>query len=182
MAGWEWRSLASEGLRELKSSARLHYLSTKNFANSGLFPSIIPRENWITAMQELGGMDAVFDPLGFESFDESHAVLRKGGILVGYGMNLPALTMRARPATFPAILKLLSKNLFFWSGKRTTFFGHRRSSKNFMPELELLFEWLRSGKISVPIKATFRLEEIQKAHREYASSSRMGSIVIEISR
>jgi len=90
--------------------------------------------------------------------------------------------MRARPATFPAILKLLSKNLFFWSGKRTTFFGHRRSSQNFMPELELLFEWLRSGKISVPIKATFRLEEIQKAHREYASSSRMGSIVIEISR
>ena len=133
-------------------------------------------------MQELGGMDAVFDPLGFESFDESHAVLRKGGILVGYGMNLPALTMRARPATFPAILKLLSKNLFFWSGKRTTFFGLRRSSKNFMPDLELLFEWLRSGKISVPIKATFRLEEIQKAHREYASSSRMGSIVIEIGR
>jgi len=51
-----------------------------------------------------------------------------------------------------------------------------------MPDLELLFEWLRSGKISVPIKATFRLEEIQKADREYASSSRMGSIVIEISR
>jgi NADPH:quinone reductase-like Zn-dependent oxidoreductase len=76
----------------------------------------------------------------------------------------------------------LSKNLFFWSGKRTTFFGVRRSSKNFTPDLELLFEWLRSGNISVPIKATFRLEEIQKAHREYASSSRMGSIVIEISR
>jgi D-arabinose 1-dehydrogenase-like Zn-dependent alcohol dehydrogenase len=39
-----------------------------------------------------------------------------------------------------------------------------------------------SGKISVPIKTTFRLAEIQKAHREYASSSRMGSIVIEIRR
>jgi NADPH:quinone reductase-like Zn-dependent oxidoreductase len=51
-----------------------------------------------------------------------------------------------------------------------------------MPDLELLFEWLRSGNISVPIKATFRLEEIQEAHREYASSSRLGSIVIEINR
>jgi len=49
-------------------------------------------------------------------------------------------------------------------------------------EVQLSVEWLRSGKISVPIKATFRLEEIQKAHREYASSSRMGSIVIEIGR
>ena len=74
----------------------------------------------------------------------------------------PALTKRARPPGFPAILKLLSKNLFFWSGKRTTFFGLRRSSKNFMPDLELLFEWLRSGEISVPVKATFRLEEIRR--------------------
>ncbi len=148
----------------------------------GAVPFNYSNKNWITAMQELGGVDAVFDPLGFESFDESYSVLRKRGILVGYGMNLPALTKRARPPAFPAILKLLSKNLFFWSGKRTTFFGLRRSSKNFMPDLELLFEWLKSGKISVPVKATFRLEEIQKAHREYASSSRMGSIVIEISR
>jgi NADPH:quinone reductase-like Zn-dependent oxidoreductase len=82
----------------------------------------------------------------------------------------------------PAILKLLSKNLFIWSDKRTTFFGLTRTSKNFTPDLELLFSWLKSGKISVPIRVTFRLEEIQKAHREYASSSRMGSIVIEISR
>ncbi len=148
----------------------------------GAVPFDYSNKNWITAMQELGGADAVFDPLGFESFDESYSVLRKGGILVGYGMNLPALTKAPRPPAFPAILKLLSKNLFFWSGKQTTFFGLRRSSKNFMPDLELLFEWLRSGKISVPIKATFRIEEIQKAHREYASSSRMGSMVIEISR
>src|SRR5258708_22299240 len=34
--------LVSDGFRELKSSAQLHYLSTRNFANSGLFPSIIP--------------------------------------------------------------------------------------------------------------------------------------------
>ena len=54
--------------------------------------------------------------------------------------------------------------------------------KNFIPDLELLLEWLRSGKISVPIKATFKLEGNQKAHREYASSARMGSIVLEISR
>jgi NADPH:quinone reductase-like Zn-dependent oxidoreductase len=76
----------------------------------------------------------------------------------------------------------LSKNLLFWSGKRTTFFGVNRGSKNFAPDLEQLFEWLKDGKISVPIKATFKLDEIQQAHREYASSARMGSIVIEVSR
>jgi len=148
----------------------------------GAVPFDYSNRDWIAAMQQLGGVDAVFDPLGYESFDESYSVLKRGGILVAYGMNLPALKKTPRPSVFPAILKMLSKNLLFWSGKRTTFFSVRRASKNFAPDLELLLSWLKSGKISVPIKATFRLDEIQKAHREYASSARMGSIVIEISQ
>jgi synaptic vesicle membrane protein VAT-1 len=137
-------------------------------------------QKWIAAIQELGGVDAVFDPLGFESFDQSYSILRKRGVLVGYGMNLPAWTKtRARPV-IPSVLKLFSKNLLFWTGKRTTFFGIRRGSKDFAPDLEQLFEWLRDGKISVPIKATFKLNEVQSAHREYASGSGTGSIIIEV--
>lgn len=137
-------------------------------------------KDWIVAIQELGGVDAVFDPLGYESFDESYSILRKGGILVGYGMNLPAWTKTPERPIIPSVLKLLSKNVLFWSGKRTTFFGVTRGSKNFAPDLQQLFEWLRDGKISVPIKATFKLNEIQSAHREYASGSTMGSIIIEV--
>jgi synaptic vesicle membrane protein VAT-1 len=137
-------------------------------------------QKWIAAIQELGGVDAVFDPLGFESFGQSYSILRKGGVLVGYGMNLPAWTKTTARPVIPSVLKLFSKNLLFWTGKRTTFFGIRRGSKNFAPDLEQLFEWLRDGKISVPIKATFKLNEIQSAHREYASSSGTGSIIIEV--
>jgi hypothetical protein len=54
-------------------------------------------------------------------------------------MNLPALTKTPRRPVFPAIVKLLSKNLLFWSGKRTTFFGLSRTSKNFTPDLEWFF-------------------------------------------
>jgi NADPH:quinone reductase-like Zn-dependent oxidoreductase len=148
----------------------------------GAAPFDYSNRNWIAAMRELGGVDAVFDPLGFESFDESWWVLKKGGVLVGYGLNLPAWTnTRPRPV-IPAVLKFLGKNLLFWSGKRTTFYGVNRASKNFNPDLELLFDLLKSGKISVPVKATFKLDEIQQAHREYARSERMGSIVIEVSR
>ena len=138
-------------------------------------------KNWIAAMQELGGVDAVFDPLGFESFDESYSILKKGGVLVGYGMNLPAWTGTPSRPMIPAVLKLFSKNLLFWSGKRTTFFSVSRASRYFNTDLELLFDWLKSEKIFVPIRATFTLDEIQQAHREYASSDRMGSIVIEVS-
>jgi synaptic vesicle membrane protein VAT-1 len=137
-------------------------------------------QKWIAAIQQLGGVDAVFDPLGFESFDQSYSILRKGGVLVGYGMNLPVWTKTPARPMIPSVLKLFSKNLLFWTGKRTTFYGIRRGSKNFAPDLEQLFEWLRDGKISVPIKATFKLNEIQSAHREYASSSGTGSIIIEV--
>src|ERR1700744_6270150 len=146
----------------------------------GAAPFDYANKNWITTVTEFGGVDAVFDPLGFESFDESYSVLRKGGILVGYGVNLPAWTKTAQRPVIPTVLKLFAKNLLIGSGKRTTFFGVTRISKNFNPDLALLFDWLKEGKISVPIKSTFKLDQIREAHREYASSERMGSIVIEV--
>jgi NADPH:quinone reductase-like Zn-dependent oxidoreductase len=147
----------------------------------GAVPFDYSDKDWIAAIQKLGGVDAVLDPLGYESFDESYSILRKGGVLVGYGMNLPAWTKTPERPMIPSVLKLFSKNLLFWSGKRTTFFGVSRGSKNFASDLEQLFEWLRNEKISIPIKATFKLDEIQSAHREYASGSGTRSIIIEVS-
>jgi synaptic vesicle membrane protein VAT-1 len=146
----------------------------------GAVPFDYSNKDWIAVVKKLGGVDAVFDPLGFESFDESYSILGRGGILVGYGMNLPSWNKTAQRSVIPSALKLFSRNLLFWQGKRTTFFGVNRSSKNFAADLRLLFEWLRDGKISVPIRATFKLDQIQEAHREYASGAGMGSIVIEV--
>jgi NADPH:quinone reductase-like Zn-dependent oxidoreductase len=146
----------------------------------GAVPFDYSTKSWISAVRNLGGVDAVFDPLGYESFDESYSILNKGGILVGYGVNLPVLTKTGKRSAGPMMLKLFSRKLFFWSSKRTTFFSLTRKSKNFAPDLERLFEWLKNGKISVPIKAVYALDEIQQAHREYAHSPRIGSIVIRI--
>jgi NADPH:quinone reductase-like Zn-dependent oxidoreductase len=158
------------------SSAKKH----DELRQLGATPFDYANKSWISAIKELGGVDTVFDPLGFESFDESYSVLRKGGILVGYGVNLPAWTKTPQRPVIPTVLKLFAKNLLIGSGKRTTFFGVTRTSKNFNPDLALLFDWLKEGKISVPIKSTFSLDQIREAHREYASSERMGSIVIEV--
>lgn len=146
----------------------------------GAVPFDYSNKDWIPAIQKLGGVDAVFDPLGYESFDESYSILGKGGVLVGYGMNLPSWTKQPSRPMLPSILNLFSKNLLFRSGKRTTFFGVRRGSSGFAPALNQLFEWLKEGKISVPIRAIFKLDEIQQAHREYAGGAGMGSIVIEV--
>jgi NADPH:quinone reductase-like Zn-dependent oxidoreductase len=146
----------------------------------GATPFDYSDKTWMGAMRALGGVDAVFDPLGFESFNDSYAVLRKGGILVGYGMNLPALKKTPRKAVLPVVVKLFARNLAFWTGKRTTFYGLTRTSKHFKPDLEALFGLLHDGKIMVPIKATFPLEEIQAAHREYARSAGLGSIILAV--
>ena len=101
---------------------------------------------------------------------------------MGYGQNLPALTKTPRRSPLPMILKLFARNLAFWSGKRTTFFGLNRRSKYFASDLSLLFRWLAEGRIQVPIKAHFPLEEVQQAHRTYAQSAGIGSIVLDVSR
>ncbi len=139
------------------------------------------QKEWIQEMQRMGGVDAVFDPLGYQSFDESYSILRKGGTLVGYGQNLHALNNVPRPSPMPMILKLFARNLVFWSGKRTTFFGLFRTSRHFAPDLALLFRWLAEGRIRVPIKAIFPLADIQEAHRTYARGNGVGSIVLDVS-
>ena len=90
------------------------------------------------------------------------------------------MTRSPRGPAVPVILKLLARNLLFWTGKRTTFYGLTRTSKHFRPDLEQLFSLLGAGKISVPLKATFKLDDIQTAHREYADSAGTGSIILEI--
>jgi synaptic vesicle membrane protein VAT-1 len=146
----------------------------------GAIPFDYVDKKWIAHMRDLGGVDAVFDPLGYESFDESYSILRRGGILVGYGMNLPGLSKVDRRPALPVILKLFARNLLFWTGRRTTFFGLSRRSKHYAPDLQLLFDWLKGHKLAIPIKGTFNLADIQAAHRAYAKSDGMGSIIIEI--
>ncbi len=148
----------------------------------GATPFAYTNKDWIGAMQRAGGVDAVFDALGFESYDESYSILRRGGVLVGYGMNLLTLTGQASRPVFPVIMKLLAKNLAFWRGKKTIFYYITRDAKTFVPDLETLFELLRTGKLSVPIKAVYPLESIQDAHRAWAKGSGMGSVVIKVQR
>lgn len=108
--------------------------------------------------------DAVFDALRFESYDESYSILRRGGVVVGYGMNLPGLTGTPPRPVFPAVMKLLAKKPAFWRGK-TIFYYVTRDAKTFVPDLETLFDLLKTGKLSVQIKAVYPLEGIQDAHR-----------------
>lgn len=140
---------------------------------------------WVGAVRKLGGMDVVFDPLGFESWDESWSVLRDGGILVGYGQNQGSLSgNKDQIARSPwwYMAKLLARAVVPFTGKRATFYYIRPGSEACREGAEVLMNKLTAGEISVPIKAVWDLttEGIREAHQSWGKMPGMGSLLIRV--
>jgi len=148
----------------------------------GATPFDYANKAWIDAMRARGGVDAVFDPLGFESFDESYAILAPEGILVGYGSNLPAVEGEPPRPIVGMTLKLLVRNLALWSRKRTTFFGLNRRAKTFALDFTALLELARTAHFELAIKAVFSLDDVPKAHRAWSAGGGVGTTLIAIDR
>lgn len=150
-----------------------HHAALKSI---GWHPFLYTDKNWMTAMKNIGGVDAIFDPLGFESWDESYSVLsHDNACLVGYGSNLATMTDKPdRGSLFPTI-KMLSRNFLCPVVHRhTRFFYVTRDDKTFEPELQELFRLLGEGKIDVNIKTVFDLEDIQEAHKSWSQGGGVG--------
>lgn len=138
-------------------------------------------KKWVEAVRELGGMDVVFDPLGFESWDESWGALRNGGILVGYGQNQGSLAGdQVARSPWWYIAKLLARAVVPFTGKRATFYYIRPGSKACREGAEELMNMLAAGEIKVPIKAVWNLttEGIREAHQSWGKMPGMGSLLI----
>ncbi|KAF2501414.1 GroES-like protein [Lophium mytilinum] len=147
----------------------------------GATPFTYANKDWISAMTELGGVHAVFDALGFESWDESYSILtqKERSILVGYGGNLPMLTGQPPRSMTVAVTKLLAQNMKICK-RRTTFYYIGRDDKTFVPDLTALFDLLKQGKIQVPIKRVYGLEEVPQAHKSWNTGAGMGSLLVKI--
>lgn len=148
----------------------------------GAHPFVYTNKNWITAMQNLGGVHAAFDPLGFESFDESYSILTTAerSILVGYGGNLDSMSGGKPRSGLPGIAKLIMRNVTLCN-KSTTFYTISRDQKTFQPELRTLLHLAKEGAIRVPIKQVWDIDNIKDAHESWGKSPGMGSMLIRIS-
>ncbi|WYZ42479.1 hypothetical protein EsH8_VI_000178 [Colletotrichum jinshuiense] len=145
-------------------------------------PFVYTDKSWIQAMKDLGGADAVFDALGFESWDESFSILSDAGTLVGYGGNLRSLNDSAEHGSvvMPTV-KLLARGMNPFCNKKTRFYYITRDDATFEPNLKTLFDLLAKGKITVPIKNVWDLEDIQEAHRQWANGTGVGSLLVRVS-
>ncbi|KAF2787120.1 GroES-like protein [Melanomma pulvis-pyrius CBS 109.77] len=147
----------------------------------GAIPFVYSNKDWIMAMNAIGGAHAVFDALGFESWDESFSILApEGGHLVGYGGNLNMLQGGETRSVAPAVVKLLARNLVPFCPNKTTFFYIARDSSHFEAEVKACFDLVLAGKIHAPIKKVWTMEEIPEAHRTWTQTKGVGSVLIKI--
>ncbi|KAI0384953.1 protein indc11 [Hypomontagnella monticulosa] len=145
-------------------------------------PFVYTYKKWMEKMNELGGAHAVFDPLGYESFDESFSILAKDGILVAYGNNKDSIGNDETRNPIGPIVKLVARGLNPMCGKRTTFFGLSRDSSTYRSNVSTLLEMLQNGTITIPIKTLWDMEDIQNAHRQWGSGSGVGSLLIKVAK
>ena len=147
----------------------------------GATPFTYTDKKWMDTIKGLGGAHAIFDPLGFESFDESYSILGPGGILVAYGNNMDSLADEAPRDPTAAVMKLLARNSDSRMGKRTTFFGLTRDAPTYANDVAALMKMVSEGKVKVPIKKVWAMDDVQTAHREWGGGSGIGSVLIKVS-
>ncbi|KAH8173648.1 zinc-binding dehydrogenase domain-containing protein [Sarocladium implicatum] len=159
----------------------------KDLRQAGATPFVYTDKKWMDEMLALGGVHAVFDPLGFESFDESYSILSEteSSILVGYATNKGAMDKNSTLSGMEAmaqIARLYAANAKCWSKKSFSFFYINRDQSTYKPELEILVEMLRQGQISVPIKKVWAMDDIRDAHEGWGKVSGVGSLLIQVAK
>lgn len=147
---------------------------------AGGIPFTYKNQDWVAEIKALGGVDAVFDSIGFESFDTSYDVINSHGIVVGFGANKQSHTGEAASGGMWPIVKFLAKGKLPWSGKRTQFFLINRDQPEYQPNFKALVGLLSRGEITVPIRKVWDMDQIQEAHRQWSSGTGLGAVVIRI--
>ncbi len=123
-------------------------------------------------LRDLGQtIDAVFDGIGRDTYDESLALLAPRGHLIVYGQSSGPLGARNLDALADNALTLSRPNL-----------AHYMTSRSEIEErTRRLFDFVRRGVIA-PRITTFPLADAAAAHRQLANRANIGSIVLLPSR
>ena len=129
-------------------------------------------EDFAARVKEITGgklCDVVYDGVGKDTFLKSLDCLRPFGVLASFG--------NASGAVEPFNLGLLGPKGSLYV-TRPTLFTHIASRQTMVEMAATLFEAVGSGKVTVPINATFALKDAANAHRALESRGTTGSTVL----
>jgi NADPH:quinone reductase-like Zn-dependent oxidoreductase len=149
----------------------------------GAIPIDYKIENWPDQiLQHNGsGLDAVFDPIGGESYKKSFRILKNGGILVGYGFY-NAVSGKGGSILID-FLRIKLWNLLP-NGKSSSFFSigdlRKRNPEWFKEDLAALFKLLLEGKIKPVVGKCLPLSDARLAHELIEKAEVQGKLVLKI--
>lgn len=135
--------------------------------------------------REAQGVDAVFDAIGARSAWNGYRALRRGGILVSFGMTTTVQNGAANDLStlsaflLPAVLNILP------DARRAAFYGitrlYRKDPKPFREDLPKLFQLLREKQIKPVIAGVFPLVEAARANEALERGEAQGKLVLKCS-
>lgn len=129
------------------------------------------------------GVDAVFDPLGDDSFPRSLHALKPGGMLVAYGFMNEVL---GRGGSIP--LDFVKLKLWDWlpNGHATAFYSigamRRTHLEWFKEDLATLFAMLAEGRIKPAVAEVMPLSEVRRAHERIEAGDVQGKLVMRVAQ
>lgn len=151
----------------------------------GATPIDYKSENLVERMRNLtgDGIDAVFDPIGGDSFKQSFSVLRRGGILVAYGFYNAVM---GKGGNIPLDFIRLKLWNILPNSRSTTFYSigalRQKQPDWFSGDLTKLLTLLAQGKIKPVIAARIPLAEVQRAHELIEEAGVQGKIVLTVGK
>lgn len=151
----------------------------------GATPIDYKSENLVERMRNLtgDGIDAVFDPIGGDSFKQSFSVLRRGGILVAYGFYNAVM---GKGGNIPLDFIRLKLWNILPNSRSTTFYSigalRQKQPDWFSEDLTKLLTLLAQGKIKPVIAARIPLAEVQRAHELIEEAGVQGKIVLTVGK
>jgi len=141
------------------------------------------REDFVEKIKqtETGGVDIVFDGLGWQSFKRSLKVIKPGGSLVAFGFSDAVRKGKSAVILDFIRFKLLS---IIPSSRRKIFYSitafRDQHPDWFVHDLTKLFELLSNSKIKPSIWKRMPLSGARQAHELIEQSKPIGKIILEI--
>ncbi|WGF91671.1 medium chain dehydrogenase/reductase family protein [Aequorivita marisscotiae] len=149
----------------------------------GAIPIDYKQQDFVKVMKEkeANGIDAVFDPMGGDYFSRSLSVLKKTGILVGFGFQNSASGNGGN--VIIDFMKIHLWNLLP-SKPSAKFYVitsiRKKHPKWFREDLNKLFKLLSERKIKPEIGKIMRLNEASEAHKLVEKAMVKGKIILKV--
>ena len=135
-------------------------------------PIIYTREDFVRRVKEITkseGVPVVYDSVGKDTFDRSLDCLRPLGLMALFGQSSGKVP--------PVDLTILAGkgSLFVTRPTLATYVAKRA---DLLANAKELFEVVKNGAVKIPARQTYKLADIQQAHRDLEARKTVGSTVI----